>query len=482
MIKLTPILDPLVKEFINEQSTITTLLNCFGSPLNIIFPEKLSDNIASLQQIFEKHHLKGKIYYAHKANKSKAFVKQAHYEGILIDAASEKELIDALASGYQGGEIEVTGPKNLAFLLLAIQQRCLIQVDNFSELEQIILLHKKIKHKESVKTLIRFGGFSSEDTKIVPKDSRFGIDIKDYKKVTNMLLENRKVFNFQGFSYHLDANTPQEKTIALENLIQMLEKFQEVGLNPQIINIGGGFKICYIADEKEWTDFIGSLQQAALGKIPSITWHNTNFGFRNEGNVIRGATNFYEYFTKQAGAEYLDEILSTKLSSYDNLSAGDVLSEIMMQLVIEPGRSLLNQAGITIAKVNFVKESPQGEILIGLDMNRSNLASTDQEMMLDPIIIYKNITKEEGDYGVYFIGNLCLESDFIYKHKTFIRQLPEVGDLVIFVNTAAYNMDFTESATIQQQIAKKIAVVKRNNKFLWFEDEQYNPYLLEEQL
>jgi hypothetical protein len=41
-------------------------------------------------------------------------------------------------------------------------------------------------------------------------------------------------------------------------------------------------------------------------------------------------------------------------------------------------------------------------------------------------------------------------------------------------------MDFTESVTIQQNIAKKIVVVKSGEVFQWFEDEKYTPYLLED--
>jgi len=482
MIKLTPKVDALVRDFVDNKALIRTLTNGFGTPLNIIFPEILSKNIKSFQDIFKKYNLDGKIYYAHKANKSLSLVKQAKSENIFIDVASAKELHDALNSGFSGDEIEVTGPKSSELLILALQHQCIIQIDNMSELKQIVNFFNKLHPKNPVSILIRFSGFSSQDTKVISKDSRFGIGLSEQKNVIDFLTFHKDIFNFKGFSFHLDSNTPKEKSIALENLIQLYETFQNNGLTSTFVNIGGGFKINYIAEEKEWNSFIDALQQAALGTISPITWHNANFGFYNEENRVRGNSNFYEYFTKTAGAEYLDEILSVKLPSQDNTIAAQMISDLMLKLVIEPGRSLLDQVGITVAKVNFVKKSPQGEWLVGLDMNRSNLASTDQEMMLDPIIVYKREDINEKEFGVYFVGNLCLESDFIYKHKTFIKRLPEDGDLVIFINTAAYNMDFTESATIQQKIAKKIVVIKRDNHFHWFEDSQYNPYLLDEQI
>ena len=63
----------------------------------------------------------------------------------------------------------------------------------------------------------------------------------------------------------------------------------------------------------------------------------------------------------------------------------------------------------------------------------------------------------------------------ITYNKTFPDHIPQEGDLVIFVNTAPYIMDFVESKTLHQNIAKKIAVVEHNQRFRWFEDSVYDP-------
>jgi diaminopimelate decarboxylase len=103
-------------------------------------------------------------------------------------------------------------------------------------------------------------------------------------------------------------------------------------------------------------------------------------------------------------------------------------------------------------------------------MNKSNINPQNWELMLDPYIIHRDEDREELDDGVFFVGNLCLESDFIYKHKTFLDKKPEEDDLVVFVNTAAYHMDFGESRTIQHDTADKIAVYGDNQ---WKKDELY---------
>ena len=112
----------------------------------------------------------------------------------------------------------------------------------------------------------------------------------------------------------------------------------------------------------------------------------------------------------------------------------------MITLYVEPGKSLLDNLGITIAKVNFIKHV-KDDTLIGLDMRRNDLVMVDSEVFLDPLVISEEKELEEKK-GVYFVGNLCLEGDLIYKRKVFLKQIPKEGDLVIFFNTAGYFMDF----------------------------------------
>jgi diaminopimelate decarboxylase len=79
-----------------------------------------------------------------------------------------------------------------------------------------------------------------------------------------------------------------------------------------------------------------------------------------------------------------------------------------------------------------------------------------------------------------YVGNLCLSHDMIQYHKTFPEFIPESGDVVAFINTAAYQMDFSETPVLRQRIAEKVAVVETGDGvFRWFKDELYNPIALE---
>jgi diaminopimelate decarboxylase len=472
MLQLTPIVHQTVTEFLEKENNLRGYVEQYGSPLNILFPEHIKDSIKSFSDVFKKYAIHGRVYYAHKPNKSQALIKQAAFEKIFLDVASEAELKNALSNGFIGDRLEATGPKNEQFLLLALQHGVLISVDNSDELRDIARLHTALALSKPANILLRLCGFNMTS---LAKDTRFGISLDQLPEALAFCKQQQEHCNVAGFSFHLGTSLIEEKVQALTVCIRLIQQAREQGFNMSILNIGGGFRVNYVEKESDWNAYMTALKESVISDSESLSWNNTGFGFRKEQGKLRGDFQSYDYYAPVAQGAYLDNLLSQKFAEDESLSLGATLSELMIELYIEPGRAMLNQAGITVAKVSFVKESARGELLVGLDMNKTNLNSHEQEMMVDPIIISKH--KKPNNRGVYFVGNLCLESDFIYKHKTFPAFLPEKGDLVVFVNTAAYNMDFFESHTLQQRIARKIVARKTKSGFSIFLDDQYNPYI-----
>ena len=98
-------------------------------------------------------------------------------------------------------------------------------------------------------------------------------------------------------------------------------------------------------------------------------------------------------------------------------------------------------------------------MLVNLDTSRDKICPAGQEVMIDPVLIYRSpAPPAAAPAGVFFAGNLCLERDMIYHHLTFIERLPEPGDIVAFVNTAAYQMDLSASAALMQRQPAKAVV------------------------
>jgi len=97
---------------------------------------------------------------------------------------------------------------------------------------------------------------------------------------------------------------------------------------------------------------------------------------------------------------------------------------------------------------------------VNLDISRDKICPADQEVMLDPVLIYRSAAqgRDTHQVGVFFAGNLCLERDMIFNHLTFVERLPRPGDIVAFVNTAGYQMDLSASAALMQRQPRKAIV------------------------
>ena len=460
--------DEKTKKFLTQIKDLKNTLNTFSSPCNILFPENLENNIKIIEKVLQKHNLLYKVFYAHKCNKSLAIVKEASLLNVNIDVANIHELRRALISGFTGDRIEATGPKNKEFLILAIEQNVTINVDNLIELNTILELNKKI-NKKNINILLRISSFF--ENYAVERITRFGMSYEDILEALNIICRN-KFLNLLGFSFHVDTVKNSEKVTAMKNALKLTTKAIEMGLNPKVIDIGGGFKVNYIDSEDEWNSSITELKQSFLS-LNSLTWNNDTFGMNIKNNTLAGTLNIYNFYNKEKEAEDLDLFLSTPIEDYQNQTVAELLTDNMITIYVEPGKALLDNLGVTISKVNFVKKI-KDDIVVGLDMRRNDLVMVESEVFLDPIVVSES-EKLKEKVGVYFVGNLCLEGDLIYKRKIFIDQIPKEGDLVVFINTAGYFMDFNYLDNSKTPVTNKVAAVEKNNNFVFYMDDVYNP-------
>lgn len=492
--RVTPVTHPGIARFLQQKELVFALLDGFGSPLNIMFPKHILETIDGFEKVYSERQLQGRIFYTSKPNKSLSLKKQAALTRVGLDVSSEGELKTALAAGFDPSRIEATGPKNMDYLALGVQQGIIIAVDNLTELEQIAAM-KHYAPSGRTRILVRLNGFSSGPIKFTAQDGILGFPIKDAPAVIDYLLDHQDSLDFQGFAFNFYAGDYNRRPAAIEATLQLTFECIRRGLTPKALNIGGGYVLRYASDQDEWNAYIEELKASVLGARPSLTWNDSGLGFRREDGVLKGAPTFLEHYHKTSGHEDLAAIIDSPLASFDGYSTARILSENMLELWVEPGRAMVDQCGITLAHVNLSKQSMMGHQLVALDMNRSNLNSNQLQLMTDPVVIYRDVEpleqgiasdfagrvdRKSADEGVMYVGNLCLSHDMIQYHKTFPNFVPETGDAVAFINTAAYQMDFSETPVLRQRIAQKVAVVEtRQGTFRWFQDDLYNPIALE---
>lgn len=475
--KVRAAIHPAISRFLADEKLVFSLVDGMGSPLNVMFPEHITETIGRFEKVYKDRQLQGRIFYTSKPNKSAALKKHAALTSVGLDVSSEGELQAALTSGFHPSRIEATGPKNAAYLALGVQQDILLNVDNMVELQQLEAMHGMLPQGRRIRILVRLDGFKPDRVKFTPQDSAFGNPVDMAPEILDYLVQRKHIFDFYGFSFHFNAGDYIRRPPAIETCLQLTFAAMERGLQPRGIDIGGGYRIRYAASQDEWNTYIEELKSSVLGNRTPLTWNDNGLGFHSENGQLKGAPNFMEHYHKDDGHEDLASVIDAKLPAFDNQSLARILSDSLMELYVEPGRALLDQCGITLAKVNFTKKSMLGDQLVVLDMNRTNINATQLKLMTDPVILYRNPAKRvAAEQGVMYVGNLCLTHDMIQYHKTFPDLLPDTGDVVAFINTAAYQMDFAETNVLRQRVAEKVAVVEgQDGTFQWCRDELYNP-------
>lgn len=471
MYHLPPAIHPTIARLLGDKSRIAEWIRAFGSPLNAVFPEQVHVNVSSFEEVLVRHQLPHRIFCAHKPTQSSALVRALVGTSVGLDVASVGELRHALGVGFVGDRLIATGPKNAEFLFLALQHNVIISIDSWDELHAIARRAGELA--KTVRVLIRLHGFAAGHTVIRSKETRFGIHVNEADALIAYCIANPCV-DLLGFAFHLNAATRQEKSIAIEQCIGVLGAAIAAGLHPSVLNIGGGFPIRMVEDRDAWDAYGTALQQSVLGNATSLSWGGSGLGYRVEQGAIAGAASFHDHAVRDAGAAELENILNARLEGFEKQTVAAVLRDMLFELWIEPGQATYDQSGITVASVIASKRSAQGEHVVVLDMNRSNLNTIDLQHMADPVLLAQTVSAEaSSEVGVFFAGNLCLGSDMITRHKAYMPQLPQCGDLIAFTNTAAYRMHFAQSRTLLQRVATTIAVTARAGEWQWSIDEQF---------
>ncbi len=193
----------------------------------------------------------------------------------------------------------------------------------------------------------------------------------------------------------------------------LAEKLKVHGFPTQFIDIGGGVLINYLQFKNEWETFREELKKAVKSEWKEITFNNDGLGYQIIDNKLQEALATYPFYNEENGDLFLEKILNFR---YNNkASVYELLQGKNIEIRMEPGRSLLNQVGMTLAKVVFRKKDMRGRWLVGLEMNMSQLQSSSADFLLDPLIAF--VPALNHPVEVYFTGAYCLERDILLKWK-----------------------------------------------------------------
>lgn len=422
-------LDPWVVRMMSDKAALDSAVREFGSPLHVHCEEPFVENIRAFADVLAGAGVKGRVFYARKANSFLPFSRAAARAGAGIDVASLHELRDTLRQGIPGRDIILTASaKSTVLLNEAVSAQVCIVLDNWTEVKRL----REIAGERPAEVMIRLSDFSFQKG---AKASRFGFPVSECGEVMAALGS----LSLRGFQFHLDGYSSEERVLAIDETLPLFKEARKRGHSPTALDIGGGFPVRYLEVPEQFTSFLREIIAAQKGERTPFTYRNDAFAITTQDGKPH-APRLYPFASPRPKHEFLEDILQAKLQT--GRSVAEAIRDEGIELCVEPGRALLDGAGVTIASVSHDKRLPDGSRYVTLDMNQTQCRAVSLEFCVDPVWIGDaQGTREPG----FLTGDTCMESDLILRRMVMIPVELQDDSLVLLPNTAGYHMHLFQS-------------------------------------
>lgn len=455
-------LEPWMVELLtSRRDEVREAIEAYGSPVNVLHTPPLKRQIERLNHVAAERDLPFRVYFARKANKCLSFVDSAVAAGAGIDVASEQECRQVLDRGLSGDEVICTAAiKTERLIRQCLQNSITMAIDNFDEFDRVVEIAHDSGHQPVL--AIRVSGFQHDGEKLW---SRFGFDVDDIPALTEYLSRDQhESLKIAGLHFHLDGYCPRQRMSAIHQCLPIIDALRSRGQPLKFLDMGGGIPMCYLTSETQWQDFWRTHRESLLGKREPITYRNHGLGLVAHDGEVSGRRNVYPFYQRLIQDQWLAMILDAQAdeTGSKNRTLADALRHRDLQLRCEPGRSVLDGCGLTVAKVEFTKQNRCGDWFIGLAMNHTQCRTSSDDFLVDPILLRSDEPACGDEWRTpgtgYLVGTYCTESDLLSLRKLQFPQGVTAGDLVVFPNTAGYLMHFKESRSHQFPLAGNLFV------------------------
>lgn len=397
--------------YIGEISTVN-LSKEFGTPLYVMDEQLIRENCRRYYNSFKAVDGVNRVAYAGKAFLTMAMCEIIAEEGLCLDVVSGGELYTAYKSKFPMENIYFHGNnKTIHEIEMGIKLGVgRFVVDNFYEIEKINEIAKELNKKQKILLRITPGieAHTHDYIKTGQIDSKFGFTLLQDETIKAVeranLLEN---IELMGFHCHIGSQIfdiqpyRDEVNIMLELIKEVKEK---LGYEIKELDLGGGFGIYYQDgdDPREPEQFCNAILEEAYKK-----------------------------------AEELDMKLPI--------------------LTIEPGRSIIGNAGTTLYTVGSIKDIPEVRKYVSVDGGmtdniRPALYNAGYECLVANKVSYSNEEKVT-------ISGKCCESGDILLNDVYIPKT-ESGDILAVLTTGAYGYSM---ASNYNKIPRAAVVLIKNN-------------------
>jgi diaminopimelate decarboxylase len=356
---------------------VVELVEEHGTPAYIYAEDDLRARARAYREAFERRGVDGEVLFASKAFPATAAYKLFAEEGLSVDVASGGELHIALAAGFDPARIHMHGNNKSDEEILMAARAGIghLILDSFDEIERAERLLDA-----PMKVLIR----------VTP-----GV-----KPSTHDFITTGQVDSKFGFG----AGDASGAAAAIERVLAS-DKLELVGLHAHI-----GSQIFELEPYR--------LAIGALGELAG-DWCK----------VVDVGGGLGVAYTDEDRPPAIDDYVGTKVAGVREVFGDEV------RILIEPGRSLVANAGVTAYRIGTVKEIPGVRTYVAVDGGMSdNLRPMLYGSRYEALIADR--AAAEPDTTVTVAGKHCESGDVLVRDA--LLAAPAVGDVLVTPATGAY--------------------------------------------
>ncbi|MEB8306192.1 diaminopimelate decarboxylase [Staphylococcus xylosus] len=377
-------------------TSLKTIAQSFGTPTIVYDEVQIRNQMRRFHESFKKSGLNYNVSYASKAFTCLQMVKLVQEENLELDVVSEGELYTALEAGFDPQHIHFHGNnKTKHEIRYALESKVgYIVIDS---LEEIDLIDRYAS--EEVNVVIRLNpgveAHTHEFIQTGQEDSKFGLSIKHGLAIQGVQkVRTSKYLKLKGVHFHVGSQIEGTEAM-IETTKLVVHWLKENNIEVELINLGGGFSIKYV-----------------------------------EGDVS---------FPIEEGIE---EITTAVRSIVEEVNYP------IPEIGIEPGRSIVGEAGITLYEVGTIKEIPNVNKYVSIDGGMSDHIRTSlYDAQYEALLVNRNDPKDET---VTIAGKLCESGDVIIKDAKLPSTVKR-GDYLAVLSTGAYHYSMASNYNQMQK-------------------------------
>lgn len=407
--------------------SVCDLAKKYGTPLYVFDKAYIKKVCFSFSDCLNNNYGYGKIFYASKAFSCKEIYRIIKEQNMGTDVVSAGELFTALSVGFPPENICFHGNnKSKDDLKYAISSKVgYIVVDSLSEIDDIDKICETLNIRQKILLRVNPGveAHTHHYVQTANIDSKFGFSIQNGDADKAVLkIFSKQNFDFCGLHCHIGSQIFEKNsfTIAIDKMTDYCKHLKDDFLfNVSVLNLGGGFGIYYTdADPK--------------------------FDCKDYANYVK--------------------VICEKL--VDSVNRKGLKKPY---LILEPGRSIVGEAGITLYTVGRIKEI--SDIKNYLSVNGGMFENPRFALYQAKYSVVAATKVFDKTEKVYTIAGKCCESGDVIAENINLPLIKE-GDLLAVLSTGAYN--YSMASNYNRNFIPPVVMAENGESYICVKKQTFN--------